>query len=188
MVSKRSIQSDHGVRIVHIVGGGVCTLILAAASALGVLPALRSHDADQEIRNRLSAVKQELDVAGEDHVILTERLENMRRDIESRDVVLTPMSGVNRLMAELTAIIESADLSLLTLQPGAPEPAGTLSVIPIQMWAEGTLSDTLDVLEQLRISHPDIHVHGLVLENAGPGTVRLRSEFGWLVVPSDEVE
>lgn len=171
-----------GTRLVHLAGAGACLVILTGASALGVVPALRSHNADQQLRDQLTAVTRELESVGDAHEALVGQVVQAREAVSIRDIDIESPGRVNHLMAELTEMFESMGFALQTLQPGAIEPGEPLSVIPIQVAVAGDLDRVLSIFDRLSAEHPSIHVHGLSLDHAGPETVRVRAEFRWHVL------
>ncbi|GEM_PF-3236369 len=181
-LSKPNGSVKQGTTAIHLAGAGACCVILAGASALGVVPAVKAHNADQVVRDQLSSVSLELDELGAAHMRLIERVERERAAVESRDVALSTPDGVNRLMADLTGMFESMGLAILVLQPRPVEAAEPLSESPVQVAIQGTLAQVLDLFARLDAQHPDIHVRSVSMNHVGPGTIQVRAEFRWLVL------
>ena len=182
-VAKRHESVSAATKPIHAAGAAVCAVVLTAAVGLGVIPRLRAERADHDRMTHFEETKATLAHASEANAMLLDHVRNLREAVKSRQFDLTPSSGLNRRLAELTATLEDSGVTIELLQPGEEVTGGITPVIPIRMDVAGKLDQIYALLGVLDDENPDIHLESLALEYVGPGTMRLRTRARWLTAP-----
>lgn len=183
-MSKLGIKPIDAVKPIHMACGAVAAGIFVTAGALGIIPAYKARTQHQEQRATLTAVKAELDSVGTTHTALINRVTELEDQVGGYGYILTPASDLNRRLSELTTMLESHAFEATELHPQTIVESGRVDYLPMRLAATGSLESILQLLDTLETQHPDLHVHNIAIEAAGPETLRLRATLRWFVAPN----
>ncbi len=181
---KPTVPSGPGSNtIVHVAGGVVCAVIVAAAAYAFVTPIVRARYESSVQLARLATVSEELSrTVGVSRGLENQR-DRLRDSVRERTVALTPAQDLNRRLADLTDLCLASGLTPEVIQPRQPVRGPVTLIQPIRFEVSGPIASIYELLGRFDQDHPDLHADALTLEYTGPGIVRMRTDLSWFTAP-----
>jgi Tfp pilus assembly protein PilO len=174
---------NSATRPVHLVGFGACVLVVAAASALFLVPSLRAARASNAATVELATLTGSLVQAAGMNRALTAQIEQLEASLRTRGVALDGIDELNGRLADLTTLCVENGLIPEIIQPRQAITDGPTTVVPIRFEVLGSLGALDHLLGVFDERFPDLHIQELTIEHTGPETLRLRSVLWWLTKP-----
>lgn len=184
--------SAQPARVIDSAGIAMLLVVIAAAYALGVHPALDRRAAAELDRATLITESENAKAA-------TSALQDAiaRRDAilarQGTQLILESSDQANSRISRLTALAAAEKIAIQQLTPGAPtrEPGKPFISVPIRVQGSGEFAQCVSFLSRLRDEHRDIAVPTASLSIAQPASenqaarLDITLDLVWYAAPDD---
>lgn len=180
---KPSTTITRGTLPLHIGGGAVCAVLLAAGWFFGLGPLMSETQQSATITDRYEQAQQAARESQDRVKQLEARLKTVQSRLDEQPVNLEPASAINPLLAELAGWSDRHELSMTRTRSGRPIALAYYDYVPISLAGEGTYPNLLGFMRQLNAARGDLGVVSFdVKRMSTQGGVVFTLDLAWYVV------